>query len=162
MLAYHTYQFAFWLATPLLGLLAWRRQDWSVVRCALVMLLGEAMMSLWFSLLMPDNWMEQPALAYALVYFVQCTLVTVRPSNKLCSFMGGLFLSGFAIAIVRLSFAGNASSDKLFWTNNLMLGWMAILVLFGGSTSEDGKHILLAAWHRFVGLARKTRITGAG
>lgn len=161
MLAFYAYQFAFWTLTPALGWLAWRRHDWALLRCALVMAMGEAVLAIWFGAFMPADWTSQPAYAYAAIYLVQCALVTVHPSNKLCSFIGGLFLSGFTISIVHLSFRANGDADLLYWQNNLMLGWMTILVLGGGSTGEAGKHLLFAAWHRLVALARAARLAGA-
>lgn len=161
MLAYLAYQFMFWTVTPVLGWLAWKRRDFSLLRCALVMMLGEAAMSIWFGAFMPAGWKEQPAFAYAAVYLLQCALVTVHPSSKICSFIGGLFLSGFTISIVHLCLAGNAQTDALYWMNNLMLGWMTILVLAGGSTGEAGKHLLHSAWDRLVQMARAARSQGS-
>lgn len=162
MFAYYAYLLAFWTITPALGWLAYRRRDWSILRCALVMAFGELGLQLWFMLVMPDNWSMQPAYAYALVYLIQCVLVTVHPSNKLCSFIGGLFLSGFTISVVHMALAHSPQADHLFWMNNLMLGWMTILVLAGGSTGEAGRDFLVAAWGRVVRLARSARIAGHG
>lgn len=161
MLAYYVYVIAFWTLTPLMGWLAYRRHDWALVRCALVMALGEAALSIWFGAFVPDNWQYQPAYAYAAIYLVQCVLVTVHPSNKLCSFIGGLFLSGFTVSIVHLSFAASRETDSLYWLNNLTLGWMTILVLMGGSAGEAGKHILDTFWGSLVRLARKARSSGS-
>ena len=162
MLAFYAYQFAFWTLTPALGWLAWRRHDWALLRCARVMAMGEAVLAIWFGAFMPANWIEQPAYAYAAIYLVQCVLVTWHPSSKVCPFMGGLFLAGFTIAIVYLSFATSRETDGLYWLNNLMLGWMTILVLIGGSTGEAVKHFLHSAWGRVVRLARKARHAGTG
>ena len=143
------YLLAFALVVIWSTLSALWRNDWALARCALVLVSGEAAISAWFAAFGPLA--VQPWHVYLAIYSAQCAMVTVKPSNRLCSVMGGLFLAGATLSLVHGAMTTSIAADWMYWQGNLSLGLMMILVLAGGASGETGRRIVTGFWR---GIAR--------
>jgi hypothetical protein len=95
---------------------------------------------------------------FVILYLVSCVVTTMRPTTRLCSLCGGLFLGGVAFSLIR-GISG-PDQDVIFWTNNLLLGWAILLVLIGGAFFDMGKAIAGHIRRALTGLAGTSRSGG--
>ena len=158
MTLYSLYIHIFW---PLVtGILAYglviRRHD--LVRCSVVMGAGQIAIDLWTSQVSTAH--GQPWYVYLTINVLSCFALTILPSSRLCSALGGLFLAGAGMSIVHGSFYWTNATEWLYWQNMLLLGWAMLLVLAGGSTGETGRRFVHHLWRWLVKLAHPARNGG--
>jgi hypothetical protein len=158
MQLYNLYVHTFW---PLItGVLVWglyaRRHD--LVRCSVVLGGGQVAIDLWTSQLSVAN--GQPWYVYLTINALSCIALTVLPSSRLCSTLGGLFLAGAGISIIHGSFYWTNATEWLYWQNTLLLGWAMLLVLAGGATGETGRRFIHRLWRGLVSVVIPARSGG--
>jgi hypothetical protein len=142
------------------GLAGWRLSDRGLIRCATVTFVGQVILDMWFAFGPGMSDGKQPLAAYLLIYVLSCILVTIRPTTKLCSIFGGIFLGAVLICGIHGGdqLFGYGKQDKAFWINNLFIGWVLLLALIGGAGFDMGKSLVLrihGALARFSGNAGK-------
>lgn len=126
------------LITMLAGL--WRN-DWQLIRCAVVAASGQAALDIWVAhYWTPDA--HQPGAQLVLIYSAQLFAVTILPTSRTCWRLGGVFFAGLFISLIYLAAGPSHATDKLYWSNNLMVALASIIVLSGGAAGENGKRVL--------------------
>ena len=163
-LLYQAYVIAWLPVCVLTALAGWRMRDQGIIRCALVTFLGQVALDMWFQVGPGMINGKQPLIVFLLVYAVSCVLLTVRPTTKLCSMFGGIFLGAVLICGVHGGeyLFGEAPHDRTFWINNLFIGWALLLGLIGGAGFDMGKSLVLLIHRRFDGVFRNARQGGMG
>jgi len=94
---------------------------------------------------------------YLSVYVGQCVLVTVKPPSKYCAVGGGIFLAGATTSVVYIFFRKGYDADVLFWYNNVILGWILILLLAWGLLGDGMQRAIYGFGGRAASLAIKPR-----
>lgn len=150
-IVYQGYLLAFWPIMALLGLKAIIRWELPMLRCLAVIIFGQWAIDFWVAALAPGVWPGQPWHIYLTIYTASAFLVTIRPAGKLCSALGGVFIAGVIISVLRALFVSSDALDWLFWQSNLIIGWLALFVVIGGAGYEGGRRVLAATGR---GLAR--------
>ena len=156
----HTLYNASWLVICIMCALAgFVFRDRGMVRSAGVVAFSQAAIDLWFTYGPGFINGQQPWMVYLMVYTISCVAVTVKPTTKLCSLVGGINLGGVLIAVLHGTTAGD---DDLFWMNNLMISVCLVLVLLGGIFYDAGKTLLTRIGSRFNRLVGVSRESGLG
>lgn len=127
------------------------RRDMALFRCVTIVLVGQVAIDLWFQYMEPVKFDRQPYALSLAIYTASSVAASIRPSGKLCSTLGGVFIAGAAFSVIALAFKFTPERDYLFWRANVLIGVMTLAVILGGATGERGRRVCIAAWR---GLAR--------
>lgn len=139
---YAAYTMVAWPVFALCGLVAIYRGDWGLMRCAIIMALGQFAIDVWAAVFQPVVWQGQPSGPLFWIYAVSAIILTIRPSGKLCSIMAALCLWGVAISALHYTFHWTYATDSLYFQLNLLIGWFSLFVLAGGASGERGRRFL--------------------
>lgn len=132
----------FWPVVAILAIISVVKRDTALIRCLSVMVAGQLSIQIWFGWFMAPDWVRQPVEVYLVIYVISAFLVTIFPAGKLCAVMGGVFMAGALVCVLRLMFGDSVELYWQFWRSNLLIGWLTFLVTIGGAGHEGARRIL--------------------
>jgi hypothetical protein len=148
-----------WIVGALSALSVYKR-NWTLFRCVAIIAFGQVAIDAWFHYLAPVKFAGQPYGLSLLIYAASATAASIRPSGKLCSTLGGVFIAGAAFSVIALAFKYSPARDYMFWEANVLLGVLQLAVVMGGATGERGRRFCVALGRRASRMAYGSRSGG--